>query len=495
MVRGLHRDEYEAAKSADEKHVLASRLLQLARETTDDATARFVLLEEAQGIAAEAGDGQTAFQAIDEMAATFQIDPLPRKASALAKFARLARLSVQHFAIMQQAWDLLSRAIAQDDYATAAVLGETALAAVEKSHAGWLLKDFRARTHQVRKLAARYAELDASRTRLQADPQDAEANLALGRFYCLMKGEWARGLPMLKAGSDAKLNELAETEAKAESTSSERVPLANAWFELAQQEEDGVAQSQLQWRAGYWFTRAAPRLAGLERAAVEKKLDTIYEQPAFAAGLDGVSAYGVNSLLSYDGTHPITVEAVVMPSVNNRKQLVFSNIELAGVGLGIEETGQWQFMVREGRSWRTATSARPAVPNQWAHVAGVFDGRSVALFVNGELQQTHALVSTSHKPSRLPFLVGANPGLHGDHVDFFCGLIDEIRVSKSVKYTTRRFKPERRLKSEGDTLLLLHFDEGEGMTAHDWSSAKCDYSLYDTRWVDVRHGLPIVIPD
>jgi hypothetical protein len=493
-VRELHQDEYATAKSAPEKQLLASKLLRLARET-DEAAARFVLLEEAQDMAAEAGDGQIAFEAIDEMAATFQVDALPRKASALAKFARLARLPVQHFAIMQQAWDLLSKAIVQDDYAAAAKLGDTGLAAVEKSHTGWLLKDFRARTHQVRKLAARHAELEASRAQLESDPQDAEANLALGKFYCLMKGEWAKGLPMLEAGSDATLKGLAEMEAKSDATSSERVQLANAWFDLAQREDAGAAKSHLQWRAGYWYTRVAPQLAGLERATVEKKLDLIYEKPAYAVGFDGVSAYGVNSLLTYDGTHPITVEAVVTPAVNNRTQSVFSNLELAGLALGMDQTGRWRFMVREGRTYRVAASAGPAVPNQWVHLAGVFDGRNVALFVGGKLQPMQAQVATSYAPSRMPFVVGANPERHGDHIEFFCGLIDEIRVSKSVKYATRSFKPERRLSSEADTLLLLHFDESEGMTAHDWSPAKSDYTLYDTRWVDVRHGLPIFIED
>ena len=41
--------------------------------------------------------------------------------------------------------------------------------------------------------------------RLNADPDDPQANLDAGHYYCLVKGQWEKGLPMLLRADDAAL--------------------------------------------------------------------------------------------------------------------------------------------------------------------------------------------------------------------------------------------------------------------------------------------------
>ncbi len=50
----------------------------------------------------------------------------------------------------------------------------------------------------------------------------------------------------------------------------------------------------------------------------------------------------------------------------------------------------------------------------------------------------------------------------------FYGLMDEIRVSSTARYT-EDFQPALRHTPDSETLLLYHLDEGDGTVAHDAS--------------------------
>lgn len=486
LIRDVLGAEYDAAKTLTQKQALAKKLLQQATESAGRPAVHFVLLREARDVATEGADGQTAFQAIEQMAGAFQIDARAMKAVALDKFVKMARMPEQYQSIMEQAAGLIEQAVAADEYETATRLGEVVLTAARALKAAALARRVSARLKEIETFAAAYAGLSESRAKLQQAPSDPDANLALGRYYCLTKGDWAKGLPMLKLGSDPALQRLAQADLEAADAAVGQLAAAEGWWELAEEQEGPVGE-EVRLRAGYWYTRAGPNLAGLEKAAVEKKLDSIFEPPSYALGFDGATAYAVFPLLSYDGSHPITIEAVVMPGLNNRVQRLFCNMHAGGLGLGNDGGGKWQFFLREGRRWRSALSAAPAAVNEWVHLAGVFDGHNVVLFVNGRLQPTRATVAGKHTPCRFPFCLAANPEPRGRHVELFCGLVDEIRVSNSAKYT-RSFKPSRRLSNDGDTILLLHFDEGSGAVAHDSSASKYHGTNVGAKWVDLRRG-------
>ena len=83
LVKEVYGDEYAKAKTTTEKQALAKTLLNKANETKDDPASQFVLLRLAKDIAAQAGDGQMAFQAIDEMAETFLVNANEMKMTVL----------------------------------------------------------------------------------------------------------------------------------------------------------------------------------------------------------------------------------------------------------------------------------------------------------------------------------------------------------------------------------------------------------------------------
>jgi hypothetical protein len=192
--------------------------------------------------------------------------------------------------------------------------------------------------------------------------------------------------------------------------------------------------------------------------------------------------------LRYDGSHPITLEATVTPQMQDPKSprsAVVANLELAGVGLHLSR-GRWMFHVNEGRDsnggYASAYSEQEADLNATVHLAGVYDGQNVRLFVNGKLQQNVDKTTLPHVSSPYDFMIGADPDGKGKPHQFFRGTIDEVHISKVARYT-EDFTPVAKPKPDADTLVLYHFDEGKGEIAHDASENDNDGMIHDAKWV------------
>src|SRR5262245_61746864 len=71
---------------------------------------------------------------------------------------------------------------------------------------------------------------------------------------------------------------------------------------------------------------------------------------------------------------------------------------------------------------------------------------------------------------------------------FFCGIIDELRISKVARYTTN-FTPQATFKPDGDTLALYHFDEGAGDVLADASGNGHHGKIVNAKWVPGIVGL------
>jgi hypothetical protein len=121
------------------------------------------------------------------------------------------------------------------------------------------------------------------------DADDPHACLEAGRYYCLIKGEWDTGLPLLARCSDLRLRELAEEELREPNIGGDQLELADGWWELGG--DDTSQQKALRLRAAHWYARARDTLpAGLFRVKAEMRLRQIkkeYGQSALDAAING----------------------------------------------------------------------------------------------------------------------------------------------------------------------------------------------------------------
>src|SRR5579859_1486503 len=122
----VFNDDLHNAKDPAARAKLAAELLQQGRDTKDDRTLRYVLLQEARDLAAASGDAGLAFNAIDDLARTFAIDPLANKAQALESAVANADSKERGKDLLDLTLPLVAEALEADNYQAARVLGKVA---------------------------------------------------------------------------------------------------------------------------------------------------------------------------------------------------------------------------------------------------------------------------------------------------------------------------------------------------------------------------------
>jgi serine/threonine protein kinase len=186
----------------------------------------------------------------------------------------------------------------------------------------------------------------------------------------------------------------------------------------------------------------------------------------------------VTTPLKYDGKSPITIEAFVTPSEQFGKADIVSNTYGTGSALRIEPDRHWAFITHFDQDHLMARSDDEMVSGKRVHVAGVFDGKAMRLFIDGrpqqELPQTAELYSSDY-----PFAIGSAGALHAC---WFSGVIHAVRISKAVRYTGN-FEPIFPFTADDATQLLYHFAEGDGLVAYDSSSNKNHAVIRNATWV------------
>jgi hypothetical protein len=84
-------------------------------------------------------------------------------------------------------------------------------------------------------------------------------------------------------------------------------------------------------------------------------------------------------------------------------------------------------------------SSTPLVPGEWTYVATTYDGDSLKVYINGELDGEKPMAGYV-TPTNVPLAIGGNPGPGGVLTSFFYkGLVDEFRIS-SVARTEEEIK-------------------------------------------------------
>jgi formylglycine-generating enzyme required for sulfatase activity len=170
---------------------------------------------------------------------------------------------------------LADEAAEADDYEGAERLARVAQASTTSPAALPVAAAARARLKEVAALREAYEAIpDAVRALGDTTRIDPHADLALGRFYALAKGDWDRGLSMLARGSDPKLRTLAQTDLASPADARAAEELGDGYAARVAS-ESGVAQTNLLCRACYWYEQAEGRLSGPDRTRVQKKVAAI----------------------------------------------------------------------------------------------------------------------------------------------------------------------------------------------------------------------------
>jgi WD40 repeat protein len=315
LIKDLFKDAYAKKANAD-RVALAEKLIDTAAKTKDKPIERFVLLREARDLAAQAGDLKLALKVIGELAEGFVVDGFDMKSTVLAKVAETATTVAAARPVLEQYFALADESQARDDYDGAVRLLSLADAVARKANNTVLVSQVEARTKTARELKEGFDGVKVQAETLKTKPKDPEASLALGQFYCLVKGDWQKGLPLLAACNDAATKAAAEKELAGPDQPASQVETGNAWWELAVKAE-ASRKLPLQRRAYYWYDISVTGLTGLTRTQTESRIKELEATPGFkpveAVGLvrvlEGHTAAVRCVALSRDGRQAVSCGA------------------------------------------------------------------------------------------------------------------------------------------------------------------------------------------
>jgi hypothetical protein len=173
---------------------------------------------------------------------------------------------------------------------------------------------------------------------------------------------------------------------------------------------------------------------------------------------------------------PFTLECWLQGHSFNGRRGLINKTESSEFGLFVSD-GVPRFVVHLSGTYVEARASDVVLQTKrWYHIAGVFDGREVRLYLDGKL-----LAATPGSGKRgqnaLPLLIGADVDHRGLPDSLFDGLIDEVRLSTVARYAAKVEKPLRRQNADQRTQLLLHLDERVGIWAFDSASEHRHASL------------------
>lgn len=151
-------------------------------------------------------------------------------------------------------------------------------------------------------------------------------------------------------------------------------------------------------------------------------------------GTTGSVNCGSASQLQFGGTAPFTLEAWIRPGGwlgGDTHRTIISKYNAGSIGA-------WQFVVRNNNSlgflretspwWLNGNSSVPT--NQWRHVAATYDGSTMRIYINGNLDVSESRGFSSTTTS--PVLIGAALS-SGEPHNRFHGVMDELRVWNIAK--------------------------------------------------------------
>jgi len=155
-------------------------------------------------------------------------------------------------------------------------------------------------------------------------------------------------------------------------------------------------------------------------------------------------------------------------------------------GIGVDLTWSqprkpFVIMFHSGGSYKISWGLNQLVTNQWYHIAGVFDETNdqLNLYVNGIPQTMQTDTSTIYA-GIADLRIGARQ--YSGHECYFNGLIDEVRISNTVRYSGG-FSPQTLpFTTDLNTIGLWHFDESIGSTVYDETSNDNDGVIYGANW-------------
>ena len=182
--------------------------------------------------------------------------------------------------------------------------------------------------------------------------------------------------------------------------------------------------------------------------------------------------------------HPFTIECRLRARSFAERTGLLCKTESSEFGVFVND-GVPEFIVHLNGAYVSARADDTVLTTgQWHHLAAVFDGAELRLYVDGALS-ARSPGSGVRTARAVPLILGADTTGAGRATSPFDGDLDEVRLSTVARYTGEAFTPARRHTPDEQTHLLLHLDDLVGVWVYDHSPRRAH-----PRW----SGRPELVP-
>lgn len=284
-IREIYKKDYEAAKRAPEKLALANKLGEVAKGTRDEPPAQYALLDQARQLASDAAQTSEAFLWIDALSNDFEVDSFALKVAAARRATEVLGSSANapldlRLQLITASIGASNAAVEAERFEEAAEFAQLALAQSKAKQIADADVKRQAKEHadMIAKLSAQWADAKAALQVLASNPDDPDANRAVGRFRCFQSNQWILGLPHLAKSGQPGLVEAAQLELAPGREPKDLLKIAQAWDKAAEAATPPAERREYLARAHKFFASSIDGgLRGLDKEVAKKRLDAIGE--------------------------------------------------------------------------------------------------------------------------------------------------------------------------------------------------------------------------
>ncbi|MCB9922004.1 MAG: DUF1559 domain-containing protein [Planctomycetaceae bacterium] len=274
ILRELYQADYAAATTATQRLQLARKMLDRLLDLSGDFPGQYALLEIVQQIAIQTGSVDVALDATEQLNMRFELkrDPLLEVIEKLTRTAKDRRSQDQ---LLEEAEAVFDEFVFDEKFEEAERLSQLAVALASKLNDKDRIDKFTSRRNWAAAAHSLSELAEEGLFVLSQNPEDPKANGDVGKFHCLVKGDWDNGLVILANGNDRSLRRLAEMELSVIDESQRQLELADLWWREAESASP-VFRGAMQSRAKHWYQQSLAGLpAGLIRIRVERRIADI----------------------------------------------------------------------------------------------------------------------------------------------------------------------------------------------------------------------------
>ena len=177
-------------------------------------------------------------------------------------------LTTSQFAIEDAAFE--------DDHSTAQKITDIALRLPRRAKDAETVRKLSVHAVQLKRLKREYVRITTtlSTSSSNADPS---ANYSVGRYFCFLKGQWDKGLPMLSEGDDLPSRRLANEELRASPHPDVQAAVADGWWELSL-DQPSFEREQLRKHAVAIYEQSLDGLQGLAKTKIPMRIEEFYRK-------------------------------------------------------------------------------------------------------------------------------------------------------------------------------------------------------------------------